>query len=215
MESITIVVPVGPQKAYRDYLPECILSIQEQTIPGDEILIIDDMANLTSVDVLGCRIHYNPWLLGCADSWNIGVALANNEWVILMGSDDRLLPGALDACRNILVDNPDPVGFYNMGCLIDGEELVTAHNNAAMVSKALWNLTGGFPPSAGVGAPDALLISIMMVHLPTHLHQIDNGNPYYWVRSHPDQDTGRQAGFFHSEVLSIRNKETQRWVPKS
>lgn len=214
MESITVTVPVGPQKVYRKYLPDCIISIQEQMLPGDEILVIDDMAGLTAVDVLGCRLHYNPWLLGCADSWNIGVSLADNEWVILMGSDDKLLPGALDACREVLMDKPDPLGFYNLSCQVDTGEVVTAHNNAAMVSKALWELTGGFPPSAGVGGPDALLISIMMVHLPDHLHQIGGGSPFYWVRTHPEQDTRRQAMVFHSEVLSIRDKETKRWVPR-
>lgn len=219
MSGISIIVPVGPNPAYLLYLDECLESIRGQMGPEDEIVIVDDMANL--MDNTKWRGHWqptseqyiaNPWLLGCADSWNIGVARATNEWCILMGSDDTLKPDCLSSCRELLAGEHDPFGYYNFTLEMQNGEKNDSFNNAALVSKALWKATGGFPPSAGVGAPDALLISIMLVHLPHRLHQLRQGHPLYWCRQHPDQDTIRQ-GVFYWEAIAIRNFETARWTP--
>lgn len=213
---ITIIVPVGPNPAYLEYLPECLASIEAQMSDDDALFIIDDQANLVQQPNdfqfnPSKRIWHTPWLSGCAHSWNFGVSLAWNEWCILMGSDDKLLPGALDACREVLSSDPDPLGYYHMTFQLDTGEILSHYNNAALVSKALWKATGGFPITSTVGAPDALLISIMMVHMPEHLHQIKEGTPLYWVRQHEHQDTRQYAAFFNPEVISIRNKETERW----
>lgn len=218
--AVTVVVPVGPDPRYLDYLMECLASIVEQMEAGDEILIVDDQAHLSSEFLApvpvpeGAHLSYvaTEWLLGCADAWNMGVSLACNEWCILMGSDDKLLPECLSTCREeINRRGHDPLGYYNLTCLLDSGEKVSAFNNAAMVSRSLWKHTGGFPPSAGVGAPDALLISIMMVHLPQHLLQLREGRPLYWVRSGEHQDTRKQAALFNWEAIQIRDKETARW----
>lgn len=220
MTGISIIVPVGPQKAYLQYLDECLTSIREQMEEEDEIVIIDDMADLDNTDWFykwkPTTEQYikNPWLLGCAAGWNIGVARSKNEWNLLMGSDDKLLPGCLEACRKQISHKPDPLGFYNLTIQLENGETHNVFNNAALVSKALWRYTGGFPLSAAVGAPDALLISIMMVHMPQHLHQLDEGKPLYWVRTHPEQETGRQQGLFSWECVQIRDKETARFTPK-
>lgn len=219
---ITIVVPVGPQPEYKKYLKECIQSIQNQYDPKDEIIVIDDMAYLRYSDVYPVpyfhspdrlRIEGNDWLLGCADSWNRGVALAQNDLVLLMGSDDKLLPGALDALRETYTANKGKAAWYNLTMQIDeGPDtgVHTVFNNAAAVTKELWKMTGGFPPS-GFAAPDALMISIMMVHMSDRLIQVKEGTPLYWARVHDAQDTQRMAAPLSWEVIQIRNLETARW----
>jgi glycosyltransferase involved in cell wall biosynthesis len=217
---VSVVVPVGPQKEYLNYLKECVYSISDQMFPQDEIVLVDDMANLNEhVDMWSARskgtIRYtrNDWLLGCADSWNRGVALAKNDLVLLMGSDDVLLPDALDALREAYVENNGNAAWYNLTIQIDEGPDTGTHtvfNNAAAVTKELWKLTGGFPPSA-FAAPDALLISIMMVHMSDRLIQVKEGAPLYWCRVHDAQDTQRMAGPFNWEVIQIRNVETARW----
>lgn len=221
MTGISIVVPVGPNPAYKEYLSECLDSIRSQMTLEDELVVVDDMAHVnylifpkgTAWIPDNYKYVINHWLLGCAASWNIGVGVASNEFCILMGSDDKLLPGCLEACRKRISHKPDPLGFYNLTIRLSSGETTSVFNNAAMVSKALWRYTGGFPLSASVGAPDALLISMMLVHMKEHLHQLEEGKPLYWCRQHPNQETQRSAAFFHPEVISIRNKETARFMP--
>jgi glycosyl transferase family 2 len=215
ISGISIVIPVGPQPEYMDYLGDCIDSIEDQISKNDEIIIINDMAEINPhfIGLTGDQsiVYNNDWLLGCADSWNRGIALAKNEWCIMMGSDDKLLPGCLDICRAMIQrDDCDPLGYYGLTIETSEGEVSDLLNNAALVSKSLWQKTGGFPPTASVGAPDALLISIMIRNLPQHLHQLNKGEPLYWVRSHPNQETGR-TGIFWPEIIRIRDVETGRW----
>lgn len=214
-QSISIIVPVGFHPDYKKYLGECLDSIETQMKDGDEILIIDDMAHLAHSEEWRARIEQHsywpsPWLIGCADAWNIGVSIAKNNLCLLMGSDDKLLPGCLDALREAYVSTGYLDAYYNLTIIDDKGDVHTVFNNAAAVTKGLWNLTGGFPPSA-FAAPDALLISIMMVHLPHLLLQVKEKTPLYWVRTHEAQDTQRMAGAFNWETIQIRNVETARW----
>jgi len=222
MANISIIVPVGPNPKYRDYLPECLQSIVEQMEAGDEILIVDDWADLPAETFAavpvpeGAFLNYvrTEWRMGCADAWNMGVGLALNENCILMGSDDKLLLNCLSSCRSAIdAADYDPLGYYNLTCMIATGETVAAFNNAAMVSKKLWYHLGGFPPSAGLGAPDALIVSIMMIHMPEHLRQLREGQLLYWCRVHDAQDTLQQGAFFNWEVINVRDKETARWKP--
>lgn len=209
---ITIVVPVGPNPAYQKYLEECLDSISVQMADDDELLIIDDRANLELTSLINgmYRIFKTPWNVGCADGWNFGVGLANNEWCILMGSDDVLLEGCLASCREVILNHPDPYGYYNLTCITSEGDVIDLHNNAAMVSKSLWKMTGGFPPEAGAGAPDALLISGLLGNKKEHLQQIRQGTPLYWVRVHKDQDT-RRTGLYWNDIISIRDKYTKNF----
>lgn len=217
---ISVVIPVGPNPVYKIYLEECLDTVLPQFNSVDELIVVDDMSYLDPHELLRDRNYpgmfvyqANRWLLGCASCWNVGIGLARNEWCIMMGSDDMLVDGALDACRDIIANNPDPLGWYNFTCEDSEGEEYSWHNNAAMVSKSLWSATGGFPITAALGAPDALLISIMLVHFPEHLHKIKEGTPLYFVRVHPEQNGKQYAGAFPDEVVSVRNKETARWTP--
>ena len=228
---ITIVVPVGPQPEYKLYLGECLDSIQEQMLPEDQIIVVDDQAKLETrhypeggrnfwvetdpeqIKSGSLVIWRTPWLVGCADAWNFGVSFSRNDLCLLMGSDDKLLPGCLDALREAYEQNNGEAAWYNVTLQIDEGPDTGIHpvfNNAAAVTKKLWALTGGFPPSA-FAAPDALLISILIKHMPERLIQVKEGQPLYWARHHDAQDTQRQAARFYREVKQIRNKETLRW----
>lgn len=216
---ITVVVPVGPQPEYKQYLAECFSSICEQMLSEDEIIVIDDRAGLsdTFIKSWGTKVrHYsNDWLLGCADSWNRGVALAKNDLCLLMGSDDRLYPDCLDEIREAYLAYNYLDAWYNLTIdITDGPDagIHSVFNNAAAATRGLWRYLGGFPPS-GFAAPDALAISILMVHAPERLIQVKEGTPLYWCRHHNAQDTPRQAGAFNQQVIDIRNIETARFVP--
>lgn len=212
---ISVVVPVGPQPEYLEYLEECLRSIYMND--PSQIIVIDDKANLSlqwRADHYESLEYYrNDWLLGCAGSWNRGVFLSDYELCFLMGSDDRLMsPYALEACVNAWETHDKLDGWYNVTCQLPNGDLQDLPNNAAAVTRGLWQLTGGFGPSA-FAAPDAWLLSIMMVHMPQRIIQVDKGTPYYWVREHKAQDTPRQFGRFFDAAHSIRDIATRTWTP--
>ncbi|KKM71392.1 hypothetical protein LCGC14_1431150, partial [marine sediment metagenome] len=163
MHPITVVVPVGPNPAYREYLKECLDSIRAQTVPAGEILVIDDQANLTQEDVgQDVTLWKTPWLAGVAHAFNFGVALAQHDLVFMLGSDDVLLPGCLADCIATWEAHRDHLGYYYVDLVYQDGRQQSLACNAAMVTKTLWRHNGGFPVESAVGAPDTVLISIML-----------------------------------------------------
>lgn len=189
---ITIAIPVGPDRTYQEYLQECLDSIKEQTIAPDEILLIDDMAGLFSwgLDLEGLsrvRLHENPWLCGVPHSFNFGVSLAQNELVIMLGSDDKLYPWAIEDALKTWAANQVLLGYYYFDIeYSDNGETQSAANNCAMVTKSLWEHTGGFPIQSVVGACDHIFLSMMMAAKGKagSIIRIESEKPPYWYRRH-------------------------------
>jgi len=232
---ITVVIPVGPQPAYKKWLPECIESVRNQTVDDIEILIIDDMAFLNiedlcewneitgrlEIDSWGKRSYYvndipismwdSPWLLGVAHAFNFGVALADHECVFMIGSDDKMYPTCLESCLEEYEKQNKRDGWYNVTVDLSDGTAMNLPNNTCMVTKGLWKMTGGFPLQSTIGGPDALLLSIMLKHMPDRIFQVKEHTPLCWLRVHEHQETRRSAAFYNHEMGLIRNKETDRW----
>lgn len=271
MEAVTVVIPVGPNPVYRQWLPECVNSVLNQTHKPDEIIFIDDGANFTIADIFqllkepgygsdyyyeghynllnhlscGCRptenlnsvfqsnmgggwygydeshepkhkVHVKYyrtlWNVGVPDAFNFGVALSRNNLVFMIGSDDVMLPTCLEECVN-KYEKERIEGWYSVTIkyMTSGQKQWIPCNSA-MVTKKLWEDTGGFPPSAGVGGCDAVLLSIMMKHMSNRIIMVKQHTPLCLLREHDQQDTKKNAWLFADEIVSIRNKETLRWV---
>lgn len=202
---ITIAIPVGPHPANVRWLGECLSSIAEQSAPPDEVLLIDDGAHLEPIP--GVTIWRTPWRSGVAHAFNYGVALAKNDLVLMLGSDDQLMPDAIAACWSTWQQIGDAHGYYYLPVQYDDGRLQHVPCNAAMVHKELWKLTGGFPIEGSVGACDTLLINKMQVangRLGT-LYPVGNeGHPLYWYRAHAETDTNTRRKW-HGVVAVIRN----------
>lgn len=236
-ENITVVIPVGPQSMYKTYLPDALESVMQQTLPPDEILIVDDQAHL-DINTLWRQLntgitgdvdstlfydfrgkfeyqhlsyYRTPWLSGVAHAFNFGVALSRNECVFMLGSDDKMSPTCLEECINEYENQGRAAGWYNVTIETSSGEIMTLPNNTAMITKGLWDMTGGFPVQSAVGGPDALLLSIMLRNFPGRIHQVKEGTPLCWLREHAFQATKRDAAFYHTLVIEVRNKETERW----
>jgi glycosyltransferase involved in cell wall biosynthesis len=210
---ITVAIPVGPHPSNTRWLDECLASIEAQTIQPAEILLIDDGANLDQAAVpLNVRIYKAPWKLGVAHAFNFGVALAQTDLVLMLGSDDKLLPNCLDKCWAAWQRIKDIHGYYFCGVrYMDGRPDQNLPCNAAMVHKELWNLTGGFPIEGSVGACDTMLISMMMAAEGKlgSLYSVSD-EPLYLYRVHPESDTELRRGEWHGIVATIRNILTAR-----
>ena len=236
---ISVAIPVGPNPVYRKWLPEAIHSVLVQDFQGPiEIVLIDDFAQIThnefydlmkTVDSAAevheylafstnrtIKLYKTWWNVGVADSFNAGVALASNELVFMLGSDDQLMPTCLSECHKAWQNSGQKDAWYNVPVQLQDGTITHVNNNACAVTRGLWRLTGGFPPAAGVAACDALLLSILMVHMPDRIIQVESKEPLYWARQHEHQDTLHNMAFYAASgiVEVIRNKETERWTPK-
>lgn len=214
---VTVAIPVGPLPYHQNYLDACLESVIEQTeLPG-EILIIDDMAGLPPTfdgEHEGpIRVWRAPWRLGVAAAFNMGVALARNELVFMLGADDKLMPACLERSIKAYNRNRGQDALYWVGVRYsDGREDQFEPCNTAMVTKGLWRITGGFPPETGSGAPDAALISIMLGNgMAKLLHCVDGDEPLAWYRVHGNTDTAGR-GPWQGVILSTRDLLTRTWT---
>lgn len=213
---ITVAIPVGPHPANRRWLSECLDSVHAQTQRAD-VLLIDDMGQLPDFSgVSGVRMWRAPWYLGVAHAFNMGVALADDPLVFMLGSDDTLEPTCIEECLNAYYAARDDLAYYYCGVrYMDTGELQTLPCHAAMVTKALWRLTGGFPVQSSSGAPDAALLSIMIGNYPRagSLRQVADGKPLYNYRRHAETDTASK-GPWQGVILQTRDLVTREWVPR-
>lgn len=219
---ITVVVPVGPHPGNKRYLPECLNSIINQTAEVQEVLIINDQANLVETEVIPgillakTRIWPTPWLSGVAHAFNFGVALAAHELVFMLGSDDRLEPWCIADCRRAYESTKrDNLVYYAVDVAYSDGRSQSLPCHAAMVTKSLFRLNGGFPVESAVGAPDTMLLSIMLGNSPRagRIHRVVSTQPPYWYRVHDETDTARRGAKYAGVMRSIRDILTKTWEP--
>ncbi len=236
-----MTIPVGPNPANKRWLRECIQSVLDQDYQADEILIISDQSGLelkekpeTSKSYLLDKELYigdpdptlymdlpskvymwsTPWISGVAHAFNFGVALARNDLVVMLGSDDLLQPWALSDLKATYGKWNEPLGYYwyDIEYMDTGETQHLACHGAA-ITKQLMKHTGGFPVESAIGQPDTMLISIMMAHPEAgKLISVDSETPPYLYRRHPESDTGTRPAF---PFTAVRDILTERWTPRT
>lgn len=243
---VTVAIPVGPRPSHQKWLGECLDSVRNQTVEVDEILIINDMAELypheliehaygpnrggtqviTDQDGSGrisgrrmdngdrhLREWYAPFRLGVAAAFNMGVALAHNRLVVMLGSDDTLEPNAVDELLKTYEESGFAEAFYYFGVrYMDTGELQTLPCNCAAVTQDFWRYTGGFAPEMGVGACDSMFISQMLVHEQESLIPVAGGAPLFNYRRHDETDTAGRADY-QGAIFSVRDILTRDWKP--
>lgn len=208
-------MPVGPYEVYKRYFQECIDSLKTQIVPFDEVLLIDDMAHLEEWTIdygnLPVHIHKNPWLSGVAHSLNFGVALAENDLVMFLGSDDRAQPWLCQDLHKAWEKHYHDLGFYHCDVEYDDGEQQGCACGAAMVTKKLWNNCGGFPIESSVGACDSMLISIFLVNnMAGTMYRVESHHPPIWYRRHMESLTGK-SGPMQNPIFHIRNYLPTVW----
>ncbi len=119
-----------------EMIRETVESLLANAGPDVEIIISDDaspksaeiaavLADLTAAGRL--QLVIQPRNLGWSDNRNALVEIARGEWLILLGDDDRLKPGALDALRGWFQRAPggDLYGFGYDVIDEDGQRVFT------------------------------------------------------------------------------------------
>lgn len=121
MNKLFSIITISYNQA--NYLEQCILSIIEQDIPVDYI-IIDGGSTDNSVEIIKKyedKISY--WVSerdnGPANALNKGLDKAKGDYIGYINSDDYLLPGALINLKQAIEKNPNYDVYYGSGMIDD------------------------------------------------------------------------------------------------
>jgi len=105
-----------------------------------ELILVDggskDETNAI-IDSYGDKVavHISEPDKGIYDAWNKGVKAAHGDWVMFVGADDILLPGAIEAYLQAINDTPD-INTYDYIC---------AHNEYVDMKGKLLKVLGEKP----------------------------------------------------------------------
>jgi len=119
---ISVVIPAYN---YADYLPAAIDSVLAQGIEDIEILVCDDASTDNTPEVIARYEAAHPSVHGYRNLVNLGavininyaVSLAHGDYILVLGADDYLAPGALAHLKAALDDHPEcgyAFGRYNI-----------------------------------------------------------------------------------------------------
>ena len=108
---------------YRRFVRQAIESALAQTYDNTEVIIVDDGSTDGSVDIIK---EYDDRAIvvlkdngGQASAFNVGVARATGDLVLLLDSDDYLYPEAVETCVDQFPDGYSRV-FFRLG-IVDGD----------------------------------------------------------------------------------------------
>lgn len=105
---ISVIIPVLNGEAY---LAQAIESIQEQTWPNTEIIIIDDGSTDGTADMVAqhypdvCYRYQNNAGVGAAR--NHGIELATGEYIAFLDADDYWISDKLECQMRVFSEHPD------------------------------------------------------------------------------------------------------------
>ncbi|MEE1610174.1 glycosyltransferase [Microvirga sp. CF3016] len=99
-------------------LVDAMESIFSQTVPPDEILIIDDASDDGSRDLLSkyhefARVVVNEHALGIVESFRKAVSLTTGDYVAILRAENRLRADYIEQMREALSSNPNAAVAYS------------------------------------------------------------------------------------------------------
>lgn len=229
---LSVVIPVGPKPHHRQWLLETLSSIDEQTQPPDEVVLVNDggpmlmklggLSRYTGDGIVDERSHpyrvveYTlPWSVGPMAGFNIGIAVAQNNLVLMACGDDRLLPRCCQLVNEAYQREQYELGYYYLGVRYSqGHEDQNTACGAAAVTKALWRYTGGFPAQSAVGAGDHIFLSMLLGGSNRGVSQAKilrvSDEVLYWYRVHGDTQTSKNIW---PAIEAVKSYFTETWVP--
>ncbi len=125
------VAVIIPCYNHAHYVGEALESVLRQTRKPDRIIVIDDGSKDNSLEVLNAFIErgvevYAQENLGAHNTINKLVALAAQDcnWVGILNSDDRYLPGRIESCLKSLAEQPGKSVVCSRLQVVDGDGVV-------------------------------------------------------------------------------------------
>jgi glycosyltransferase involved in cell wall biosynthesis len=109
------------------YVQECVESVLTQTYPHLELIVLDNQSADNTVPWLKSqsdsriRLYHSMAPLSIVDSWARAVGVEKHEYMTLIGHDDRLDPGFLDAIKRLIDRCPDAKLYQTGSRFIDSD----------------------------------------------------------------------------------------------
>lgn len=123
----SIVIPVHNRETH---IRRAVASALAQTFGDYELILVDDCSTDSSLAVMRSLAAPNVQVLardkrgGVGGARNTGIAAARGDWVVLLDSDDELVPGALDIMFERAAASPDAVAGLWFRCRMDDGQLI-------------------------------------------------------------------------------------------
>lgn len=94
----------------REFVPDTIRSVAEQTYPLIEYIVVDGASTDGTVDIIRANSHHiSRWISepdrGISDAFNKGLALSTGDYVLFLNSDDRLASSSVVARMVDAIEN--------------------------------------------------------------------------------------------------------------
>lgn len=132
---VSVVIPCFNQA---HYLGEAIESVLSQTIPGAEIIVVDDGSVDHTYEVAGRygSVHrMRQKNRGVAAARNAGLAASSGEELVFLDADDRLMPRALETGTTLLRRRPNIAFVSGAARDIRGDGSIVAGPAQAVITQ--------------------------------------------------------------------------------
>lgn len=135
--NIALIIPIYNAG---EFLEPCLDSVARQTIPPDEVILIDDASNDGNhLYILDYATKHN-WVywrntnnLGVAASRNIGIRCSKSEYFTFLDADDELIPEAIENMQAEIYWNKNAtmLQFNHIRHYLDKNKSITRFNSNA------------------------------------------------------------------------------------
>lgn len=160
---ISVIIPVHNGERY---LGEALKSVFEQTLPPDEVLVVDDGSTDRSAEIIGSFPNVrclNRMHAGQAQALNAGIAATAGEFLAFLDADDRWLPKKLELQVSQLAARSDvdivfghTRQFVEPGLVSPGnsttQSLPARLPSAMLLRRSAWARVGPFSEQWAVGS---------------------------------------------------------------
>lgn len=122
MEAISVIIPTYNRARL---VPRAIRSALAATLPGDEIIVVDDGSvddTARAVAQFGSRVRYaRIGNRGVGGARNYGLGLATKPLVAFLDSDDEWFPDKLTLQREFMARRPDVLFCFSDFAMVDDD----------------------------------------------------------------------------------------------
>jgi glycosyltransferase involved in cell wall biosynthesis len=152
---VSVIIAYYKQEGF---IAETVRSVQQQTYPHFEIIVVDDGSPVPASSVLpessAVRILRTE-NRGCPAARNFGFQQSSGDFLVFLDSDDRLTPGALEAHLKAFAECPAAALSFGAQRFIDehSREIRAPHNCRPRNNYFLMLLEGN-----PIGTPGAAMI---------------------------------------------------------